>query len=342
MRAVGWAASRRGAIAAGVLALVMGAGNARATVIDATFDSSILSSPNAAAIEGAINTAIGVIDGLYTNATVIPVKFTYDPASAGNLLSTTQAFYTLSYSNYVGLLQADSAANPQNTVLTTALAHLSSGNGAGGGATMLINGNQYNMLTGTTAHPASSVININSLQAFAFSRPVSSSSYDLIGGLEHELDEVLGGGGAGSSLNACQSNAAFCSMLGGLDLYRYAAPHVASHTTSSGATAYLSVDGGVTNIVGFNQRSGGDFADFGPPCGTNPSGGQLIQNAFNCKGQDEAYTPFTTEFIAMETLGWNGTSSGGTPIPEPGSLALLGSGLVGLITLRRRRTAVAA
>ena len=42
-------------------------------------------------------------------------------------------------------------------------------------------------------------INIASNQPFDFTRPVPSNQYDAVGGLEHELDEVLGGGGAGSN-----------------------------------------------------------------------------------------------------------------------------------------------
>src|SRR6516164_8803398 len=129
---------------------------------------------------------------------------------------------------------------------------------------------------------ANSVVNINSSQPFAFSRPVPSDKFDAIGGIEHELDEVLGGGGAGSTLNfgsvaSCVTDPTgfFCNKVGPTDLYRYSSPNNPSFTGSSSASAYLSVNGGVTRIVQFNQLSGGDYGDFAPP-GTGA--GQLFQN----------------------------------------------------------------
>jgi PEP-CTERM motif len=345
-RPVARVASGFGAIVAGTLALAVGATGAHALVIQATFDSSITGSANATAIEGSINAAISTLDGLYTNSITVPVTFTYDPASPGNLLGTTQYTYLTSYSTYVTALQAEATANPQNTVLATALAHLSSGNGAGGGSTMVLSFAQAHMLGLTSLiPPAPATININSTQPFSFTRPVPGGSDDLIGGLEHELDEVLGGGGMGSTLNQCAGGSvAACSQFGALDLYRYSAAHTPSHTTSGSATSYLSIDGGVTSIVAFNQNSGGDYADFAPSCGGgSPSGpGQLIQNAFNCTGQDEPYTTASPEATMLQSIGWNTSSGGSAPMSEPGSIALLGSGLVGLVALRRRRGAVAA
>jgi hypothetical protein len=234
--------------------------------ITPTFDSSITGNANAAQIEGAINTAISTIEGLYSNTVTIPVTFTYKPGAAGNLESTFQFYYDVTYSNYVSLLKADSTANPSNTVLATALADLSKGNDSSGSKDLAVAGSQLTMLSGTST-PANAVININSNQSFAFSHPVSSSQFDAIGGIEHELDEVLGGGGAGSTLNSVAGCSAtptgfFCNKVGPTDLYRYSAASTPSFTTSGGATSYLSVDGGVTQIVQFNQNSNGDYGDF--------------------------------------------------------------------------------
>ncbi len=317
---------------AGALALARPAG---ALVIDPTFDVSVTSNPNAAAIEGAINTAISTIDGLYSNPVDITVKFTYNPGPSGDLENTTQSYYGYSYSSYVGALKADAAANPENTVLGTAVANLSAGNGANGHPMALTGADSALLALYGLASPGASdaTININSSQTFATSRPVPSNEYDLIGGLEHELDEVLGGGGGGSTLNNCAHNAVFCNFYGPLDLYRYSRPGTGSYTQSSTATSYFSIDGGVTNIEAFNQNPNGDYGDFlnpNLPCTPAGSPGQLIQYWYSCTGQYEAYTTSSLEFEMMEAIGWD-------PIPEPGTLALLAAPLFGIGLVLRRR-----
>jgi hypothetical protein len=169
---------------------------------------------------------------------------------------------------------------------------------------------------------------------------VGSSSYDAIGGLEHELDEVIGGGGAGSTLNSVTTTCGtsfFCPKVGATDLYRYSSNGKPSFTTDPNASAYLSVDGGATKIVSFNQNSGGDFGDFSPACGPGV-GGQLIQNAFNCTGQDEPYTTLSPEFQMAQAIGWDGAQPVVKTVAEPNALAILVIALGG-IGLARRRTA---
>lgn len=308
---------------------------AQALVITPNYDTSITGNSNAAQIEGSIQSAITTFEGLYSNIVNLNVKFTYNPSAPSNLLSTTQYYYGTPYSSYVGALVANSHAHPENTVLATALANLSYGNDANATHAMALASSQCFMLGLCTPGASTTpVVNINSLQNFSFKQPTGSTQYDLIGGLEHELDEVLGGGGAGSTLNF-QSYTFFSGKYGSLDLYRYSAPGTPSWTTSGSASAYLSVDGGKTHIVAFNQNGNGDYGDFGPPCNKNASGGQNIQNAFNCMGAAEAYTNVSPEFAMLESIGWNPLISSNN-VPEPGILALMLAGL-GMLSLMARR-----
>jgi hypothetical protein len=93
-----------------------------------------------------------------------------------------------------------------------------------------------------------------------------------------------------------------------LDLYRYSAPHTPSFTASTTATSYFSVDGGVTDIVGFNQNSGlassdyGDFGDFLSSTGCTDH----VQDAFTCFGQEANETRSSPEYQMMQAIGGDG------------------------------------
>ena len=70
--------------------------------------------------------------------------------------------------------------------------------------------------------------------------------------------------------------------------------------------------------------------------GPGAGAGQLIQNAFNSRGQDEAYTTASPEYEMLLAIGWDPFAAVVTT-PEPGTLALLGSSLLGFAAFRRHR-----
>lgn len=291
-------------------------------------------------MESAIDTAIANIDVLYSNPGTVNIVF--KQASGSFVGQSETADYDTTYSQYVGLLTAVSATEPSNSVLSTAIANLASGNqpGAGGdvlfttadamtvlglGATSGVTPcfNSSGTFVSTCNQIYDGVITLsNSLSLNYTSSPVSGE-YSAIATTEHELDEILGGGGQGSVLNLIADGMTqYDNDVGVLDLYRYAAPGVPSFSTSSGATAYFSVNGGVTDIIGFNQNSSGDFADFGP--------NGYVQSAFGTLGTVPAYTAASPEYEMMEAIGYDGA------VPEPTSLALFAPALIMLLRLRRR------
>ena len=228
-------------------------------------------------------------------------------------------------------MQADSNHNSANTTLAMAIANL--GDGIGSSSPNVAISTGLAAMLGL-ATPNSGYIPTITINSYYFNSP--SSVYNLAAGLEHELDEVLGGGGAGSTLN---NPAYFGSFVGATDLLRYSAPGVGSWSATA-ASSYLSINGGVTNLVNFNQNGGnGDLGDFGATqCAENLAGYQYIQDSNTCSSTQlpghppEAYTTSSVEYTMMQALGWNAPAS----VPEPTAMALLAAGFLGFGVSRRK------
>ncbi len=338
-----------------------------------TFDASITglpadnsgnpTSPTIGQVEGAINAAIAAIDALFINQGTVPVLFQYN-AGLGGGASTSSAIFTTNYTQYTTRLTNDSNANPGNTTLATAVANLPSTaklttsfgavpnisvvapfanvilgqltlaqsqcfNGTGafvGGC-----GSLYSAVV-TVSAPTSSASSVSNYYA----TPGAGLNPTAVSVAEHELNEVLGGGGAGTTLNTASSGNP--TSLGPTDLYRYASTGTGCTTgtglstalswnNGSSTVACYSIDGGTTAFAQFNQAGGGsDFADWAAP---SPS----IQDAFVPGSPSAVYSALSPEFIMMQSIGYDTTVSS---VPEPAGVMLFASALLGLGWLRTR------
>ncbi len=277
--------------------------------------------------------------GITTNTPVnITINFLNDPnISLG--ASVGAGDYAIPYTTYLPELTA--AATSANG--RTAVASLAA-NPVASGTTISLGAANFLALGDTT--DGNALINSNSglagTVAFNFNlvdtsrTNVIAGQYDLLSTVTHEVDEILGIGGAGSTLGQGQTQPA-STDLGAMDLYRYSAPGVRTHTILATGPAYFSIDGGVTNLVNFNQDPGGDFADWGdgvfPPDGQGNNPAQ-VQDAFGGDASEATPNMGPNEFTALEAVGYNPAS-----VPEPTSLGLLAVGAIGLLGrlgLRRR------
>src|SRR6185369_3430294 len=277
--------------------------------IHPTFDSSITGNPNAAAIQAMINRAIAIYESLFSDPITIQIRFRYastgpdgSPIPQGVVSQSDFVVYTGIYWNtYIGALRADARTNNDNTANASLPGSPLSPNirpGSANGRAIGLNTPPAMFANGTVGPggPYDGIVTLNSARPFQFSRPVNANSFDGQRMAEHEIDEVIG---LGSRLGQNSND------LRPQDLFSWSS---AGHRniTSSG-TRYFSINGGVTNIVGFNQDHTGDFGDWlSAPC---PQAHPYPQNAFSCMGQSADITATSPEGINLDVIGYDLTQT---------------------------------
>src|SRR6266436_1976517 len=196
-------------------------------IINATFDSSIIGDPNAAAIEAMINRAIGIYESLFNDPITIQILFRYsttapngDPLPADVLSESRSVIYTLPWNDFISALRADATTSNDNTANASLPGSALSTNivpSSGNGRAVGLNTPPAMFPDGHVGQggPYDGIVTLNSAQAFQFTRPPSSDSFDAQRSVEHEMDEVMG---FGSHLNAsrpCPSYEAESGTLAG-------------------------------------------------------------------------------------------------------------------------------
>ncbi|HEX4652906.1 MAG TPA: VCBS repeat-containing protein [Candidatus Udaeobacter sp.] len=306
---------RNGAARAGSYSEVMTAATMAPAglIIHATFDSSITNSPNAAAIQATINRAIAFYESLFSDPITIQIRFRYattapDGTALPHMTAAQSWFviYPLPWSTFVNALRADARTSNDNVANASLPGNALSANIAPGSAdgravgldtppAMLANGDVG------PGGPYDGIVTLNSSAPYQFTRPTSGNTLDAQRSVEHEMDELIG---LGSHLNSNDSN------LRPQDLFSWSSPGVRNVTTSG--TRYFSINGGVTNIVNFNQNSDQDLGDWiSPSC---PQPHPYVQNAIACFGQSSDISVTSPEGINLDVIGYDLQAS---PIAVP-------------------------
>ncbi len=276
--------------------------------IQPTFDSSITGNSNSAAIQAMINRAIAFYESLFSDPITVQIRFRYattapdgSPLPPGTVSRSDILLYTLPWSTFINALRADARTSNDDTANAslpgTALAANIEPSSANGRAVGL-NTPPAMFANGTVGNggPYDGIVTLNSSVPLQFTRPTDAGSFDAQRSTEHEMDELLG---LGSKLG--QNGIPFRPQ----DLFSWSS---AGHRnfTSSG-TRYFSVDGGVTNVVNFNQNPSGDFGDWlSQDC---PQANPYVQNAFACTGQSSDIAATSPEGINLDVIGYDLTQT---------------------------------
>jgi hypothetical protein len=290
--------------------------------INPTFDASITNNPNAAAIEAMINRAIAFHESLFSDPITIQIRFRYSTTGpdgtplAGAIAQSLFVVYQVPWSTYIGALRADARTNNDNLANASLPGTALSPNikpRSAGGRTVGLDTPPAMFANGTVGQggPYDGIVTLNSSTPYQFTRPPSASNLDAQRSTEHEVDEVIGlGSHLGSNGNDLHPQ----------DLFSWSSPGH-RNLTSSGPR-YFSINGGVVNIVNFNQNPSGDFGDWlSTAC---PQAHPYVQNAFICAGQYSDIAETSPEGINLDVVGYdlvNASTPTPTPTPTPSATA---------------------
>jgi hypothetical protein len=300
----------------GAAALLLAAAPARALVIDASYDTSVTSSPSALAIENAFGSIVSSYDAMLTDNVNINVTLTLVTGSSFPLGENDSQQVFLSYSEYLQLVESH-ALTTGNQAALTALATEPMGNTSPflGLQKVEVSTANARALGYNQPETTDGDIMINAGRfSIQYTRngnnTVNSNEFDFTRLAEHELDEVLG---FGSALVGGETGVSFIRPE---DLFRYEEGSTTrSFTLSSSATVFLSINGGASDLVQLSQDPNGDYGDFfspgpdepvGTPCSSN------VQAAFTCPGTVANVTTSTAEGRLFAALGYS--EGAGTPI----------------------------
>lgn len=265
-------------------ALLVNAATAQAMTIVLTFDSTVTSNPNSAAIQSACTYAANLLASHYTNAITVRIKVVAQAGTStfGSSTSFIQGFY--SYAQVKGFLAA-AATTPDDT---TAVASLGATDPTGGGNFAL----NFALAKALGQRPASDAASDGTFtfgagHSFTFdpnNRGVAGK-FDFIGLAAHEFSEIMG---RISGLNRSPN-----FLYVPHDLFRYTAAGVRNLSGTPPTNVYFSPNGGAAALRFYSNQIDLDDWDSATP------------DSFNQFASSGVVHPVSvTDFRVMDVIGY--------------------------------------
>jgi hypothetical protein len=293
-------------------------------VFNTTFDSSVTSLSNAAQWESAFNYATSFYSNLFSDN--ITINLTLDASPGTSILgeSTTQlAVLNSGYPQMLAVLTADQTT-PNDATAVSNLPATDPITGPQAWVVSTAQGKALGLIAGN-ASASDGTVTMGTGYSYTFdpNNRAVPNEYDFIGVAEHEISEVMGRIGL---LGANLGSGNLAHSYGALDLFGYTGPGDPSLGINTTTPVYFSIDGGVSDLIAFNNPgNGGDSRDWASGQGNDS------YNAFSGSGVENNVSAVDLE--EMDVIGYDFVG------PEPASFLPLLAGIAWIGYRLRRKAA---